>query len=191
MKPLKLRATYSPEYAASALVSAASILVVGLTAYFAGQPWLFPSLGPTAYLVAAYPQLPSARVYNCLVGHLVGLGSGFAAVAMFNAWHAPIVPLHDVTWERLGAATVAIGLTVLLNHLLHSGHPPAAATTLLVALGTFHTAWDAALVIIGVVLLVTVGEGLRFLAVRLPGGSGKKKDEAASGSARPTDSIGP
>ncbi len=132
--------------AVSSLFAAGLILVVGLTAYLAGEPWLFPSLGPTAYLLAAYPDLPSARVYNCVVGHLVGVGSGFAAVALFNAWQSPIVPLHEVTLPRLGAATVAIGLAVLVNHLLGSGHPPAAATTLLVALGTFHTAWGAGLI---------------------------------------------
>lgn len=148
---------------ASSALAAGLILVVGLTAYLAGQPWLFPSLGPTAYLLAAYPDLQSSKVYNCVVGHLVGLGSGFAGVAIFAAWQAPIVPMNDVSPSRLGAATVAIGLTVLVNHLLRAGHPPAAATTLLVALGTFHTAWDAALVIIGVVFLVALGTAARRL----------------------------
>jgi len=146
----------------SASVAALMIGIIGATAVLAGQPWLFPSLGPTAYLLAAYPELPSSRRYNCFVGHMVGLASGFAAVAIFNAWSAPIVPLHDVTWSRAGAAAVAIGLTVFINHLLRSGHPPAAATTLLVALGTFHTAWGAALVVIGVVILLVLGEGLKF-----------------------------
>ena len=150
-------------------MAAGLILVVGLTAYLAGQPWLFPSLGPTAYLLASYPDLPSSRVYNCLVGHVVGVGSGFAAVAIFNAWQSPIVPLHEVTLPRLGAAALAIGLTVFVNHLLGSGHPPAAATTLLVSLGTFHTIWSAALVVIGVVLLVILGDGMRRLRKRSHG----------------------
>lgn len=143
----------------ASLWSAGLLVIVGATAYFAGEPWLFPSLGPTAYLVAAYPGLITSRAYNCLVGHLVGIGSGFAAVAVFNAWDAPIVPLDDVSLRRLGAAALAVGLTVLINQLLRSGHPPAAATTLLVALGTFHTAWDAMVIVIGVVLLVVLNEG--------------------------------
>ena len=48
-------------------------------------------------------------------------------------------------------------LTVLVNHLLRSGHPPAAATTLLVALGTLHGAWSPAIIAVGVVLLVRWG----------------------------------
>lgn len=153
----------------SSVEAAVLVLAVGALAYAAGEPWLFPSLGPTAYLIAVYPDLPTSRPYNCLVGHLMGLGSGFAAVAIFDAWGSPIVPLHDVSPSRLGAAALAIGLTVLLNHLFHSDHPPAAATTLLVALGTFHTWWGAALVSIGVVLLVILGEGAKRLTKRLAG----------------------
>ncbi|HLA80879.1 MAG TPA: HPP family protein [Thermoleophilia bacterium] len=156
----------------TSVVAAVMVAVVGATTVLAGQPWLFPSLGPTAYLIAVYPELPTSRLYNCFVGHLVGLGSGFAAVAIFNAWNAPIVPLEDVTWPRMGAAAVAIGLTVFTNHLLRSGHPPAAATTLLVALGTFHTAWGAALVVIGVAILLVIGELLK-LVMRVRRGSAK------------------
>lgn len=153
----------------SPVAAALMVGVVGVTAVLGGQPWLFPSLGPTAYLLAAYPDLQTSRLYNCLVGHLVGLASGFAAVAMFNAWSAPLVPLNDVTWPRMGAAAVAVGLTIFINHLLRSGHPPAAATTLLVALGTFHTVWGAALVVIGVLLLLVVGEGLKLARGRARG----------------------
>lgn len=143
--------------------AAALILIVGALAYAAGEPWLFPSLGPTAYLIAAYPALASSRPYNCLVGHLIGTGSGFAAVAILGAWSSPSVPLHDVSLRRLGAAAVAIGLTVLISHLLRAGHPPAAATTLLVALGTFHSLWGAGLIAIGVILLVVLAEGAKRL----------------------------
>ncbi len=146
-----------------AVMAALLILAVGLTAWGAGQPWLFPSLGPTAYLLARYPDLATSRVYNSIVGHLVGLAGGFFAVAIFNAWQAPIVPLNDVTAPRIWAATVAVGFTILVNSLLRSGHPPAAATTLLVALGTFKTARDAVIVIIGVLILVVLGEGLKRL----------------------------
>jgi hypothetical protein len=143
------------------------MIVVGLTAWVAGRPWLFPSLGPTAYLLAKYANLPTSRIYNCIVGHLVGIATGFVAVAIFNAWQAPIVPLHEVTPPRIWAATVAVALTILINTLLRSGHPPAAATTLLVALGTFQTARDAVLIMIGVLILVFLGEGLKRLRIKL------------------------
>jgi CBS-domain-containing membrane protein len=160
------RTTFSKwerEYSWPTVMAAVLLLIIGLTAWVASQPWLFPSLGPTAYLLAKYPELPSSRIYNCIVGHLVGIASGFIAVAIFNAWQAPIVPLNDVTAPRIWAATVAVGLTVLGNTLLRSGHPPAAATTLLIALGTFKTGWDAVIIIIGVLLLTALGLGMKRL----------------------------
>jgi hypothetical protein len=150
-----------------AATAALMLLLVGLTAWAAGQPWLFPSLGPTAYLFVRYPDLATSRVYNSIVGHLVGMASGFAAVAIFNAWNAPIVPLNEVTTPRIWAAALAIGLTILINTWLRSGHPPAAATTLLVALGTFRTARDAGLIVAGVLILVLLGEGLKRLKIKL------------------------
>ena len=157
-------------------MAAGLILFVGFTAYVASEPWLFPSLGPTAYLLASYPDLPTSRSYNCLMGHLVGIVSGFAAVAVFSAWDSPVVPLNDVSLPRLGAATLAIGLTVVLSYLLRCGHPPAAATTLLVSLGALDKAWSPALIMVGVVLLVVPGEGLKRLrrrhaAARIEGGT--------------------
>ena len=161
----------------TSLEAAIMVGLVGAMAVVLSQPWLFPSLGPTAYLLAVYPGLATSRRYNCLVGHLVGLGCGFAAVAVFNAWDAPLVPLNDVAWSRVGAAALAVGLTVLLNHLLKAGHPPAAATTLLVALGTFRTVWGAALVVIGVVWLLAFAEVLKPLR-RAVQRSFKEKDDA-------------
>ena len=39
------------------------VLVPGLLGLLTGNVWLFPSLGPTAYLQAANPQHESARPY--------------------------------------------------------------------------------------------------------------------------------
>jgi HPP family protein len=56
----------------------------------------------------------------------------------------------------------APALATLLEMLLRAQHPPAAATTLLVALGSFHPNWhDATLIISGVVLVIGAGMLLR------------------------------
>lgn len=143
------------------------LLVIGLTALLTRQPWLFPSLGPTAYLFAKYPDLPVSRTYNSMVGHLVGIGGGFAGVAIFNAWQTPIVPLYEVSIARVLAAAAAMGLTILINGLLRSEHPPAAATALLVALGTFNNVNGAMAIAVGVLILVVTGKGLQYLQTTL------------------------
>lgn len=168
-----------PERVWSPLTAGLLLLIVGLTALVAGSSWLFASLGPTAYLRARYPDSPLARLYNTFIGHLVGLASGFTAVAMFNAWDAPIVPLHELTAVRVWAAVISIILTVFVSNLLRANHPPAAATTLLVALGTFKTALDAAYVVIGVLILSVVSEG--FIRLRSRALNAKRTNRDSKG----------
>ncbi|MEG4107917.1 HPP family protein [Microcoleus sp. S13_C5] len=139
------------------------ILVVGLIGLLAGQPWLFPSLGPTAFLQVETPDQRSARFYNTVVGHLLGLGAGLLAVTLLGAGDAPaVLSTKELTPVRVWAAAIAIALNMLGGLLLRASHPPAAATTLLVALGGFKpTVHDTLTVIIGVLIVATVGEVLR------------------------------
>ena len=62
---------------------------------------------------------------------------------------------------RVVAAAIAIALTILLSALARANHPPAAATTLLVALGAAATAEKALNLFAGVVLIAIAGELLR------------------------------
>ncbi len=161
---LRARAARVPANVWGPLVAGFLVGLAGAIGLLAGKPWLFPSLGPTAYLQSERPDLPSSRLYNVLVGHLVGLGAGFLAVAVLGAWDAPVVlTTHRLSPARVGAAALAIALTLLASALIRSSHPPAAATTLLVALGAFRTASDALTVAAGVLIVGVVGEGFRRL----------------------------
>jgi hypothetical protein len=152
-----------PEAVWSPIAAGGMVLGVGLLAVLAGQqPWLVPSLGPTAYLVAENPGHPTSRFYNTVVGHLVGLGTGFLAVALLDAWQAPAVLVdHKLVLVRMLAAVIAISLTLGIAPLLRASHPPAAATTLLVALGSLKTLNDAIMVTIGVLIIAVIGEVVR------------------------------
>ena len=154
------------------------ILIAGVIGLAAGQPWLFPSLGPTAYLQVENPGLPSARFYNTLVGHYVGIVAGLIGVAIFSLWTAPSVLVsHELVPAWVGAATIAVFLTIIINMFLRSSHPPAAATTLLVSLGAFRTPSQISALIAGVLIIAVVGEILRRIRT---GGkkSSSSKDES-------------
>jgi hypothetical protein len=143
------------------------MLIVGGLGVAFNQPWLFPSLAPTAYLQGETPKQPSAKIYHVIVGHIVGLAMGFVAVALVNAWSQPVVLTTGIlTVTRVAAAAIAMGLTTLINLLLHASHPPAGATTLLVALGAFNTLPEAINVIIGVIIIGVAGEGFRQVRAR-------------------------
>lgn len=143
------------------------ILLVALIGWAAHQPFVFASLGPTAYELIEKPQSRSARAYNIIVGHLLGLGMGFLALAIFHAWSAPkVVQTGTVAPERLGAVVIAAALTALVTLLLGAAQPAALSTTLLVALGAMQTARDAVAIIVGVLIVTAAGELIRHYRLK-------------------------
>jgi hypothetical protein len=139
------------------------ILLVGLLGVLVGLPWLVPSIGPTAVLLAVTPAHPTARPWNTIVGHAGGLLAGFGAVAVLGAVSAPtVLGDHQLVPIRVAAATIAIALTIVVGFLLRATHPPAAATTLLVALGAIATIDQGLIVLGGVVVTAAIGEVLRL-----------------------------
>ncbi len=151
-----------PELLWAPLAGALALGVVGVVALLAGQAWLVPSLGPTAYLLAQMPAHPATRTYNIVAGHLLGAGAGIIAVLVTGAWMSPVtLEVGYLTGARVGAAVIALGLTLLLTLALRATHPPAAATTLLVALGSLATATDVFAVVAGAVVIAALGVLLR------------------------------
>lgn len=152
-----------PDAIWSAFASAIVILVPGVVAVVSSSVLLFPSLGPTAVMMAHSPASPASRPYSAIVAHCIGLGTAFVAVALFHLASTPSVfEVHHVSPARVAAAVVALALAASLEILLNAAHPPAASTTLLAALGSFHpTAHDTLLVVVGVGLTVAAGEPLR------------------------------
>jgi CBS domain-containing membrane protein len=143
---------------------AVAIAVCGLAAHLAKQPMLFPSLGPSALLFFEKPTAPESSPYNAVVGHLVGILAGVAAIALFGLLDAPSVLEAGVTLARVGAATLSVALVALLLPPLRASHPPAGATTLLVSLGLLDQPRQLAWVLAGVVLLTALSWALNRLA---------------------------
>jgi fructose-specific phosphotransferase system IIC component len=138
------------------------LLLICAVAWAAKQPFIFASLGPTAYELVEQPQLKSARTYNIIVGHFVGLGSGFLALYLLSAWHTPkLLPSGILSMDRMWAVAVAAILTTVLNLVLKSSQPAALSTTLLITLGEMQTGRDAVAIIAGVLLVAIVGEPIR------------------------------
>jgi hypothetical protein len=165
--PKSVTPSVIPELFWSPLAAGSLVAMVGVVAWGAGQPWLIPSLGPTAYLQAETPAHPSSRFYNTLVGHLIGLMMGFVAVAVCAASTLPSPLLdHVLTLPRVWASALALLLTLLAALLLKTSHPPTGATTLLVALGAIRTTEDAINAAIGVFLIASLGEVLRRIRLK-------------------------
>ncbi|SHF85517.1 HPP family protein [Streptoalloteichus hindustanus] len=166
---LRERPRSRPRRAAySAINSFLSLALIGVAALLSGEPLLFPSLGPTAFLLFAAPLTPAACPRNTLVGHLVGVLSGAFAL-LVTGLHDQPPDLNHVTGARMAAAAIALGLTCGLMPLLDRAHPPAGATTLIVALGLLRTPEQLVMVMVGVILITAQGVVINRLAgIRYP-----------------------
>jgi hypothetical protein len=148
------------------LASGLIVLVAGAVSLLVGRPWLLPSLGPTAVLAGEMPAHPVTRAWNTIVGHFGGLLAGAIGVVVAGAATQPVVLVdHVITPPRVLASLIAIALTVLVGALLRASHPPAAATTLLVTLGSLKTLDDAVNLMAGVLVVTAVAALLRDVRI--------------------------
>ena len=141
-----------------------SIGLMSAAALATGQPLVFPSLGPTAFLLFYTPTLPSASPRNTVCGHAIGAAAGYLSLVVFGLTAAPAALSVGVGWNQVGAAALSLGLTSGLMVWLRVPHPPAGATTLIVSLGILHTPLQLAVLMLAVVLLVLQAYVINHLA---------------------------
>lgn len=139
--------------------------VVGVAAYFTGQPLLYPSLGPTAFLQAEYPFHRSSRFRDTTLGHFIGIVAGLTAVLVLGARGEPRLGLNvHASPLRVGAAALTVTLVILLQMGFKVSNPPSAGTGLLFALGYFQPRLiDVAEVMAGVIFLAVFGALIRHV----------------------------
>jgi CBS-domain-containing membrane protein len=133
------------------------ITVCGAVAWASGHPFLFPSLGPSAYLLATRPASPESAPHRVVGGHAIGTVTGLVSYSLLAptlGLSALAAPLSAAGLRLAGAAVLSMVLTTTAMSVMGVRHPPACATTLLVALGVFSTLADTVIVLLAVGLLV-------------------------------------
>jgi hypothetical protein len=154
--PLASRIDERPTGAAyAALLSIVVLAAAGGVGLALRQPWLFPSLGPTAMLFFESPEQPASRPLNALVGHGVGLVVGYGCFLALGLQGAPSVPDAGLTPPYLVAGALSVAVTTAVLTLVALPHPPAGATTLIVSLGILAKP-ASLLAMAGAVVLITV-----------------------------------
>lgn len=157
-----------------------SIGVMSAIAILTRSPFIFPSLGPTAFLFFYTPTAPSASPRNTIVGHAVGAACGYVALVVTGLTMAGPALTVGVTWPRAMAAALSLALTSGLMVLLKSPHPPAGATTLIISLGLLTQPRQLVILMIAVVLLTAQAFVINRLA-GLPYPLWSPRAEAAPG----------
>lgn len=141
-----------------------AIAIMSAVAWITDQPFIFPSLGPTAFLLFFTPTNPAASPRNTVVGHAVGAAAGYLALVVFGLTDAPPALATEVTGGRIGAAALSLALTSAVMVWLRAPHPPAGATTLIVSLGILREVDQLAILMLAVVLLTAQGFAINRIA---------------------------
>ena len=141
-----------------------TIGLLALLALVTGSPFVFPSLGPTAYLFFFSPLAPASSPRNSVLGHVIGLICGYAAFATMAHFGSPSAAHGIVHSGNILAAALSLSLTGALMVVFRVSHPPAGATTLIVALGIISQPKELVIIEFAVVLLTAQAFAINRLA---------------------------
>lgn len=134
-----------------------AIALLSAIAWATDEPFVFPSLGPTAFLLFSAPATAAACPRNTVLGHAIGAAAGWFALVAFGLTDAPPALSSEVTGARIGAAAVSLALTSAVMIWTGTQHPPAGATTLIVSLGVLRDLDQLAILMLAVVILTVQG----------------------------------
>ena len=143
----------------NATLAGVLVAVTGALAWVTGRPLIFPSLGPTAYVLAVRPTAPVAQPRRVVGGHAIGVVAGLVAISLFSpdvAVTAELAPLSESGLRLAGSGVLATVLTAGGMLATDLRHAPACATTLIVSLGLLATLSDAGTIMAAVAVLVAV-----------------------------------
>jgi CBS domain-containing membrane protein len=141
-----------------------TIAILAAVAMVSRTPFVFPSLGPTAFLFFFTPRAPAATPRHTIYGHAIGIACGYASLWLFGLQHAPAAMVAGVSAARIGAAALSLASTGALMILLKAAHPPAGATTLIVSLGIVTLPFHLLVIEIAVAILTLQAIAINRLA---------------------------
>jgi CBS domain-containing membrane protein len=134
--------------------AALSIALMATLALLTHTPFVFPSLGSTAFLIFFNPLSVSASPRSTLFGHLIAIGVAYFALFVTGLLHSGSAMGAPLTGPRAIAVTLALSLCTGLMIWWRIPHTPAASTALVIALGIVINPISVLVMYGGVVLLV-------------------------------------
>lgn len=131
--------------------------VLGGIAWASGQPFIFPSLGPSAFILAFERTGERTRTYRVVGSHLIGIVAG--ALAYWLLAGGMTITATPAAFSIAGlqlaaSATLSVMATSWGMIATDTIHAPACATTLIVSLGLLSTPIQVAIIAVSVILLV-------------------------------------
>lgn len=142
---------------ATSLYAGLLILLLGVIAWVSGQPFIFPSLGPSAFILAFEREQQRRRSVRIVLSHALGAVAGVLAYTLLAGditITASIAPFSAAGFRLAASATLSIAATSWAMIATDAVHPPACATTLIVSLGLLSTPLQVVIIVLSVLVLV-------------------------------------
>lgn len=127
-------------------------------------PAIFPSLGATAFLLFFSPTVAAACPRSVVLGHLLGIASGVAALSLVGLYGAPPVDVDHIATTRVVAVAISLAAAGAGMVLCDAPHPPAGATAMIVSLGLITRPHHLLVMVLAVLLLTALGIAINRLA---------------------------
>jgi hypothetical protein len=145
--------------AVTSLYAGLLFTVLGVVAWVSGQPFVFPSLGPSAFILASDRRGERTRTYRVVGSHVIGGVVGLLAYTLLAAGVTLTPPPEALSSDGLRLAASGVLSIVLTSWGMiatDTNHAPACATTLIVSLGLLSTPAQVAIIVASVIVLVVV-----------------------------------
>jgi hypothetical protein len=151
-----------------------AMAVIGAFAVWRSEPFVFPPLGPTIFILFAFPLAQEASPRNVIGAYLAGLFAGIVALLVFGLVNVP-PDITDLSWNRLGAILLSLALTIAILMSLRLLHIPGAAVALVVAMGLLSHPADWLFMLEGVVAVTILAVAINRI-VGIPHPFWKNRD---------------
>ncbi len=158
--------------------TAVAIGILGLVARWTSWPLIFPSLGPSLFLIFYAPQRPMSAPRNTFLAHLLGGVLGYFIYILFN--FLGIIDPRAFTFGSVLSSALALGISGFLMVRLNILHPPAASTALIASLGYLPQWYHLLVLALALVILILQAKLFHFVAgVKYPWWSPKEDETPA------------
>ena len=162
----------SPIYVVVA--STVTMAAIGAIAVWGREPFIFPPIGATLFILFAFPLAQEANPRNVIGGYLIGLIAGIIALVIFNRVNVP-PDATDLDWGRLGAIVLAMAVSISVLMGLRVLHIPAVAAALVVSMGLLSRPQDWAFMFLGAVAATAIAVAINRI-VGIPHPFWKNRD---------------
>ena len=139
-----------------------AIGILGYLAHLTSWPLIFPSLGPSLFLIFYAPQKAMSSPRNTFLAHLLGGGMGFLVYKLFC--YFTLISSPGFGLGKMFSAALVVGILGFLMVRLRILHPPAASTALIAATG-YLPHWHYLLILaLALFIIISQAKIFHFLA---------------------------